>query len=104
MTRTDAAWLAGIIDGEGYVDAKRRRVTVTNCDMKLLDEVKRVAGCGAIHTTGPCRSEKHRPAYRWSVAARADVATVLRSVFPRLITKRDVARNVILETTCKTTV
>ena len=95
MKATDAAWLAGILDGEGYIDVPLHRIEVKNCDRKLLKQVQRVAGCGAVYTSGNPRRKNHRRAYKFSVGAKTDVRRILKSVESRLITKRAKCRLVL---------
>lgn len=95
MKATDAAWLAAIIDGEGYIDVPLCRIKVTNCDLKLLQETQRIAGGGRIYSNGTPQRANHRQAYRWDLQAKADVKRVLNAVGPRLITKRAKSRAVL---------
>lgn len=95
MKATDAAWLAGIIDGEGYISVPRRLIEVKNCDLRLLKQVQHVAGCGAVYASGNPRRSNHRQAYKFHVGAKTDVRRVLKSVESRLITKRAKCRLVL---------
>jgi hypothetical protein len=95
MTTIDAAWLAGIVDGEGHVDVKRNRVEVTNCDIRLLRRVKLVAKCGRVRKLPPPRSPLHRQAFRWSVTSKRDVRLTLTPIQRFLITKRVKSRKVL---------
>ncbi len=89
----DAAWLAAMIDGEGCVEVNQRRVSVINTDMRLLDEVQRIAGCGSVYRHGS--DERGKQCYRWATRAKANVVSVLSFVLPSLIAKRDKADLVI---------
>lgn len=96
MKTDDAAWLAGIIDGEGWIQITPPRIEVKNCDRELLAEVHKVAGCGAVYTSGNPRPG-HRRAYKWCLTAKTDVKRVLDAVEKRLITKRAKCRAVLSE-------
>jgi hypothetical protein len=87
---SDAAWLAAMIDGEGCIEPKYRRITVTNTSMLLLNEVQRIVGCGAVYRSSRYK-KRHTQCFRWTTRAKADVAKVLRFVLPYLIAKRDKA-------------
>lgn len=94
MTNEERAYLAGILDGEGYVGIRihnqnRRSITpvasVTNTNLPLLVWLKERWG-GAIHLKQDKRPTS-KAAWIWIVASR-DVESVLRDAYPYLIVKR----------------
>lgn len=111
MKATDAAWAAGIIDGEGTIGFYRARsrnqrgyiagrwtymisVTVGNTDLRMLDRL--VEGFGARiypmnHREGPTN---RKPMWQWTVRGPRAVA-MLRAIEPYLVTKREQARLVL---------
>lgn len=97
MKLTEAAWLAGIIDGEGYIRVHPPEIQVTNCDRELLEKVLTVTGCGAIRETGRPRSRLHRQGYRWYTRRRSEVVRLLTATQKWLITKRAKAGRLLQE-------
>lgn len=90
----DWSWLAGLFEGEGtagnYPASDRRRsrvtrdrlvVTITQKERNMLDEVKRITGCGSIHFT------KSWNGFTWVAASRA-ARTVLVTLYPYLRSPR----------------
>lgn len=105
-SESDWAWLAGIIDGEGYISmvASRgrryrsnparapfvvtRRLAITNCNLPLLITIACLFG-GKIHThTAP--PTRHRQQFQWYVYG-SDMIRILSRVYPRLVSKRQEA-------------
>ena len=101
MKNTDAAWLAGIIDGEGSMliaeDSRRihapsfeAQVSVVNTNKQMVDYCKKI-GDGCVQgPIGQNRPDMHKPAFRWCVKRKkADV--VIKAILPYLITKQEQA-------------
>jgi hypothetical protein len=73
----DAAYLAGLIDGEGTVTLSRRNrykhrglvVTISNNEMSILNYVQDKVGDGKI-TNKRITSERHAPSYTYGIANR----------------------------------
>ena len=97
MKRTELAYIAGIVDGEGYIgisaDHRKRnpgrpcwrlRVAVTNTSEWLVQYLKFSIGGGII----TLKSDKRpRPCYQWSVD-RGRAAEFLKLILPYLRLKR----------------
>lgn len=91
MTTVEAAWLAGIFDGEGNIaftrpdDARAVRLSVAQCHRGLLERVAEVAGTGslALHSKA---TDKHREGWVWRCYA-SNARGVLRQIRPWLIVK-----------------
>lgn len=108
LSKTDAAYLAGIIDGEGTVFVSRTdssksakackrgfayrsglAVSMTNRSIVLW--MKRITGIGKI--SGVRRHKKnHKPGFRWSVWSK-QASTLLLLLYPYLKLKRRHAAN-----------
>jgi len=77
MTATDAAYLAGLIDGEGTITLSKRHrnenrqlvVSISNNEKHLLDHVKSVTGVGVI-TRKPGSKAGHGINYSYKVSNR----------------------------------
>lgn len=86
LTRLDAAYIAGLIDGEGTVALTRHAkdeqrtasLSIANNDRVLLEWVRWTVGVGSISTKRP-RAETHHTAYAWAVS-HAQAISVLRQV------------------------
>lgn len=95
----DLAWLAGIIDGEGYIGAQltgpgpiKSDFAINNCSMVLLNDVQRIvqevtAKKYSIHR---CSDKKGRNFvfYSFRVSDQNGIWLVCRAVLPYLRTKK----------------
>lgn len=95
---SEVGWLAGIIDGEGWVgmklshDSRRGEVfglylSVANTSVELLQRCARIAGgVGYIHARRYIKNPKWRLCWTWTVSG-AQAAEVCRLVGPYLVLK-----------------
>lgn len=94
------AWLAGIIDGEGYIGlslASRRdgyyhsalvlRISMTHRETLL--EIQRITNLGSVFEARPA-TRNWKTAFEWRVYNK-EAAAVLRTCISMLVTKRDQA-------------
>ena len=97
MKRTELAYIAGIVDGEGYIgisaDHRKRnpdkpcwrlRVAVTNTNEWLVQYLKFSIGGGVILLKN---SKNPKPCYQWSTD-RGKAAEFLKLILPYLQLKR----------------
>lgn len=86
----DAAYIAGLIDGEGTVGLYRRHardqrqlvVSIANTEREILDYVLQAVGAGKI--TAKCVAKAHhRPSFTFSIANR-QALDLLRQIAPFL--------------------
>lgn len=92
-----AAYLAGIIDGEGHITitscAYRGRqklalmVGVSNNSLELLEWILITTGCGKIYH----RSRFHNKGCVWNLTGSQNVIFLLEQIIPYLILKKDQA-------------
>lgn len=111
MKETEAAYLAGLIDGEGTIvvnrtntskSAKackrgysyRAHLAISMTDEKMIRWVKRITNLGQIGKASKPKNPKHKRAWRWSVWSR-EASTVLLIVYPYLRLKKTHATNLI---------
>jgi len=100
MQDTDAAYVAGLLDGEGSIVlsvrsgrewAKRSDYTllvrIHNTCKEVLDWTVTVAG-GRVYCSS--RANRHRPMYQWTIHS-VQAAEFLRLMLPYLRIKRDQA-------------
>lgn len=105
MTNTEAAWIAGVIDGDGCLQILENRpnksagginptfeatVSVTNTDSRITDKCHRLADGCVIGPVGRGKPGVWKPAYRWEVK-RQKAGALLHAVLPYLVSKRDQA-------------
>lgn len=99
LTDVQAAWLAGIIDGEGCLGIWREQrqgnksgfryravIQVTNTNLLLLHTIGKVIP-GTINSRGARPNPRHKPCYQFYVTARC-VGPVLKAVAPFLVIKK----------------
>lgn len=105
IAAVDAAWLAGLIDGEGTVTLSRDRRTakfrtptidMTSTSPELLEEVVRLTGVGFITTKRTKAKEHHSQAWHWCVRGGSQVIALLKIVLPFMREKNKRARAVLL--------
>ena len=92
LSKAEASYLAGIVDGEGTITLTRRNIyknrylvlTVSNNELSLLKYIERITGVGKI-TRKNVRSENHAMSYTYQVYSRQALA-LIRVIFPSLRT------------------
>lgn len=97
VSKTDAAWLAGFIDGEGCIKVQRSninngrvnyriRVDVVNTNAAIITQIRDLVGVGAIYQIrSPSRcNPRWKPLWRWQTNSAKDARTVLELVRPYL--------------------
>ena len=99
MTPEERAWLAGIIDGEGYIGIRRGNsnpkakspsyellVTVYNTGKPLVDHCLEITGLGSMW----CRDKgaPNKLAYEWTVFSK-NALEILDEIYPYLILKQE---------------
>lgn len=103
ITSTEWAYLAGIIDGDGYIgyvaDGKgghHTRLMVDNTNIKLLDWIKTKFGGSVITYTS--KNPEHKTKYRWNMTDPTLRYFMLMRILPYLIIKRDQAQTILAHT------
>lgn len=90
LSPTDAAYIAGIIDGEGTVTLTREHanenrrlvISISSTEMALLRFVKDTIDAGRI-TTKRTYSDRHTPSFTYRITSR-QALELLRQVHPFL--------------------
>lgn len=109
LSPTDAAYLAGIIDGEGSIVRLRRyepgslrgvsrhtwRLVVVNTDQDLIEWCRAATGCGSI-ADKPRIRERHKPCWTWQCYAW-NALVVLKQVRPYMKIKAAKATTAIAD-------
>jgi hypothetical protein len=100
MSISDAAWLAGFLDGEGSIsdfmggrDCKYRtwRLSAPNTVLKSLQKCKRIAGVGNICVKQE-KTDRKKKQWQWQLGAQRDIKKILEQVLPYLVIKRNKAK------------
>lgn len=90
LSPPQAAYLAGLIDGEGTITLSRRNkdkhraivVTIANTELELLDYPKRVIGAGKIISKRTYKPA-HTPSFAYNISGR-QALDLLRQIIPFL--------------------
>ena len=95
MSAVEAAWVAGIYEGEGCLNRKLDRrndgttwaIRVTMADHDIIQKLAQVTGVGNISFI-PRRIDHHKDQHLWIVTRRVDIAHVLTQIKPHLGLRR----------------
>lgn len=114
LSDVDAAYIAGLIDGEGTIRVKKdsRRelyypivIVVTNSNKDLVDIIHLTIGCGTVRpqlwerphnvwwSKNPIKQKK--VIWRLGIFNKSDIYELLRQVYPYIILKRELAELVM---------
>ncbi|MCG1021665.1 LAGLIDADG family homing endonuclease [Sutcliffiella horikoshii] len=91
MKDWEAAYIAGIIDGEGSIlltrihknEYRRPCITIASTDIELLEFVQSIIG-GAIVKKKNYKPTIHKNSFTLSVKSKRDVLYTLRCIYPYL--------------------
>ncbi len=99
LSPTDAAYLAGLLDGEGTIglttkgDQYRGYLSITSTNAPVIEWVQQITGLGSVANRGPgALGRKTR--YGWMVFG-SSVVTVLTQVLPYLRIKQTNAEHLL---------
>jgi hypothetical protein len=103
MTPTEAAYFAGIIDGEGTIGLYRARrlasaggvriipsVNIANTNLKLLERLREICGNGRLEVKDQRRVGNHKPLFGLTFKSN-QIRHILPQVQPYLIAKAEQA-------------
>jgi hypothetical protein len=97
MTPEQAAWVAGILEGEGsFVSSKSIAIQVTMTDLDILQRLRQLTGVGRIYSITR-RKDIHKDAWIWAVQRRAHIRHVINAVLPWLGERRTLAARRLLD-------
>ena len=99
MIIKDKAWLAGFVDGEGYIGINRQRkkttrenyasflyhpyLIISSTDKKIISNIKNITGCGWAITNK--RSEPgYKDSYQYKLTKFNDLLHILEQLHPLL--------------------
>ena len=106
---TEAAWLAGLLDGDGTIATPRRHrnenrqleVSISNTDFALLEYVKSIVEVGRI-TRKRTMAINHAPSGAWQVSNR-QALSLLQQIVTYLRTYKSKRAKLVLENYIKLT-
>jgi hypothetical protein len=98
MTKTETAWVAGFLEGEGCFTNNKVQgreypcIQVATCDRDVLEKFISIIGHGRVR--GPYASQQrkahHLPQYRFSVSGKR-AAAIMRAIYPHMGERRKAA-------------
>lgn len=107
LSAVDAAYLAGVVDGEGTLSVwKERRpgnaggfrfkitFTISQANLQYLDDLRRMAGNGSIRSSGPRDRPNHKPCFKLQFLTN-ETRWVLPQIMPYLRLKQKQAEAVM---------
>lgn len=102
LSTIDAAYLAGIIDGEGAImltrnspnEERRLAIDVSNNDLVMLEWIKKKTGVGHICSKKQYK-EHHLPSFTWGTGGRQAI-DLLVQVEPFMLTARKLRAKLII--------
>lgn len=101
MNETQTAWVAGLIEGEGYISIERKRYTsvtgvvqsyayprvaVAMSDEDVIRKLHKITRCGNVRPFQPTGNRKKM--YRWVVSDSREAQAILKAVLPHLGNRR----------------
>ena len=97
LSRTEAAYLAGIVDGEGCIHIRplpNRSITVdvANTSAELIDWLRGIGGTVRVNSHDRPNQTSQKPVFNWGVHSWRACRDVLRQIEPYMIIKREKAR------------
>ena len=103
ISDTDAAYIAGFLDGEGYITLVRNhwgnaaktssyilKVSITNTDKSILEWIKNIVGIGNVYVKRPAK-EHYLPCWEWCLGSANLAKPFLERLYPYLRIKRNQA-------------
>lgn len=91
----DTGWLAGMLDGEGYVTITRDPdgdtaplVSIASTTKEAIDSIAQMTGIGCVHADLKPVAANRKIVYRWRVRKTYDVIVLLLRLIPHLRIKK----------------
>lgn len=91
MNETETAWLAGLVEGEGFIsiNTKKRYIMlgINMCDLDVLEKARTITRMGNI-TERKVYKENHSRSWGWRVTSNTEVRTPLVAIRPHMCSRR----------------
>lgn len=101
LSKCNAAWVAGIVEGEGSIGRVRGELAVWSNDRELLERLQDLTGVGRLYKvslTAARRAAGSRSVtYRWLVTRRADLSKLYPTLLPWMLPRRAAAMSAALQ-------
>ena len=98
MTETEAAWLAGFMDGEGsiscYMGGRAQQfrswvLTAPNTHHGSIVRCLEITGAGKIRDKKSRKPNPiHKPMWIWAVNSKREIRDVIQQIYPYLVIKK----------------
>lgn len=94
MTETEKAYIAGFLDGEGYITIRRQNrrtaknphyalvIGFTNTDLSVLQWLREKVGAGSINAKSRKNPKRHSPAWELTIHQKPVKQQLLEAVQP----------------------
>jgi len=104
--KEDWAYLAGIIDGEGWIGVRRIKdrsgrssypyhyvpeLSVSNTDERIIKWIRNIFQVGCIDCWHNKKNPHRKPVYKWRISRKVELSFVLENTLPFLIIKKEQA-------------
>jgi hypothetical protein len=109
LSNVDAAYLAGLVDGEGHIGIRWKHNSYTDkwicvpgfgvasTDLAVLLWCRGITGVGNVRRSSVSNPLSQKPGFAWIVGKRLDILWVLQQIVWYMHIKRDVAHLMIEE-------
>ncbi len=106
LSAVEAAWLAGVIDGEGSIglynfgkEGRRVEIQVSNTNIEFVANVRKFIGCGSsvMRSKFGILHKGRKPIYHYMLKGSARCYVVLKQILPYLIIKKGLAEKILKE-------
>lgn len=90
MTEPEAAWVAGLFEGEGWVGISKGKypyMMVRMTDLDVIERLQRTVGCGNVRTLAKT-PDGNKPVHVWDKMGDEAVSSIFRQIEPWLGTRR----------------
>lgn len=90
MTPVEAAWVAGLFEGEGCIGWSahgQASLTVTSTDYDVIERLALLVGLGTVKAKTP-RTPERKPYWIWKVGSHEDFLSVAEQIEPFLLSRR----------------
>lgn len=90
MAPIDAAWVAGLLEGEGsFINTPSNKgvISLQLTDLDVLQKLHRIVGAGGIHEVHRTRPGG-KPCWGWKIGSRADVLALIDQLYPYMGERR----------------
>jgi|SRR5688572_3481383 len=98
-SNTDIAWVAGLLEGEGYIGIPQKNlvlITINMTDQDVIQSIYDKLQIGTVHSSPKIYANQTKLVHHWSLSKQRDVARFLLAVAPLMGSRR---KEKILEAT-----